>query len=122
MRLACAACVVALAAAPALAQSGASTDPRETEPFVISYRCDSGAVAVRYPAFQHAQREPIQLSFQGRRYAMRLTRSGSGARYVTRDQHLEWWTRGSDEDRHEGTHEAAHGRVVTLKSHARMPR
>ena len=92
-----AAVIAAFVAAPAFAQSAATPDRRETEPFVISYRCDNGAVAVRYPAFQDAQREPIQLSFQGRRYAMRLQRSASGARYVTRDQRLEWWTRGSDE-------------------------
>ena len=92
-----AAFIAVLVAAPAFAQSTAAPDPRETAPFVISYRCDEGGVAVRYPAFQDAQREPIQLSFQGRRYAMRLQRSASGARYVTRDQRLEWWTRGSDE-------------------------
>jgi membrane-bound inhibitor of C-type lysozyme len=91
-----AALIAAFVAAPAFA-SAATPDPRETEPFIVSYRCDNGAVAVRYPAFQHAQREPIQLSFQGRRYAMRLERAASGARYVTRDQRLEWWTRGSDE-------------------------
>jgi len=88
------AAALAGAAGAALAQKP-SEDPRENNPFVLSYRCDGGdAVAVRYPAFKEAKREPITLSWDGRRYAFYLAPSGSGARYVTRDQRLQWWTRG----------------------------
>jgi membrane-bound inhibitor of C-type lysozyme len=89
-----AAATLAGSAADALAQKP-SEDPRENNPFVLAYRCGNGdAVAVRYPAFKDAQREPIQLSWDGKRYTFYLTRSGSGARYVTRDRRLEWWTKG----------------------------
>jgi hypothetical protein len=92
-----AAAIATLAALPAWVEA-APADPRETQPFVIGYRCDGGVgVAVAYPAYRNARREPIRLSFQGRRYAMHLTQTGSGAHYVTRDRRLEWWTRGSDE-------------------------
>ena len=83
-----------LLAAPA---GAADTDAasRETDPFVVAYGCDRGGViAVAYPAYRDAAHEPIRVSFEGRRYLMYGARSGSGARYVTRNQRLEWWTKG----------------------------
>ncbi|HVE48605.1 MAG TPA: MliC family protein [Casimicrobiaceae bacterium] len=85
-----------MVAQAAWAQSSPPADSRETESFVLRYRCDDGlAIAVAYPSYKDANREPIRLSFQGRRYVMHIARSGSGARYVTRNGRLEWWTKGN---------------------------
>ena len=73
-----------------------AADSRETDAFVVSYRCDRGAVAVAYPAYRDAATHPIRFAWQGRNYTMYPARSGSGARYLTRNGQLEWWTRGSD--------------------------
>lgn len=86
--------LAALATAAASAQKPAE-DPRENSPFVVAYRCDGGdAVAVRYPAFKDARTQPITLSWDGRRYTLHHVGTGSGARYLTRDRRLEWWTHG----------------------------
>ena len=86
--------LLALLSAPACAVAADAVD-RETEPFVIAYRCDrDGTIAVAYPAYRDASHEPIRVSFDGRRYVMYVARSGSGARYVTRNNRLEWWTKG----------------------------
>ena len=94
----CVALVLALAAGGARAQTQASADSRETDAFVVSYRCDHGAVAVAvaYPAYRDAATNPIRFAWQGRKYTMYPARSGSGARYLTRNGQLEWWTKGSD--------------------------
>ena len=73
-----------------------AADSRETDAFVVSYRCDRGAVAVAYPAYRDAATHPIRFAWQGRNYTMYPARSGSGARYLTRNGQLEWWTKGSD--------------------------
>jgi membrane-bound inhibitor of C-type lysozyme len=90
-----AAALASLAASAAFAQSPAA-DPRETSAFVVSYRCDRGAVAVAYPALRDAVAQPIRLAWQGRHYVMRSVRSGSGARYVTSNGQLQWWTKGDE--------------------------
>ena len=85
----------ALVAILALPVHAASPDPRETEPFVVTYRCDdSQALAVAYPAFRDASSQPIRLAWRGSRYALYQAPSGSGARYLTRDGRYEWWTKG----------------------------
>jgi membrane-bound inhibitor of C-type lysozyme len=94
------ACVVAvllaLAAGGAHAQAPSSMGDRENDAFVVSYRCDRGAVAVAYPAYRDAATQPVRVAWQGRNYVMYPARSGSGARYVTRNGQLEWWTKGND--------------------------
>ena len=90
------AALLAFVAAGACAQAQPAPDPRETDAFVVSYRCDRGAVAVAYPAYKDAATQPIRLAWQGRHYTMHPARSGSGARYLTRNGQLEWWTKGSD--------------------------
>ena len=84
-----------VASSAVLAQTPAG-DSRETNPFVVSYRCDRGNLAVAYPAYRDAATEPIRLAWQGRTYVMRNVRSGSGARYLTRNGQLEWWTKGNE--------------------------
>ena len=85
----------ALAAISTVLVHAASTDPRETEPFVVTYRCDdSQALAVAYPAFRDASSQPIRLAWMGSRYVLYQAQSGSGARYLTRDRRYEWWTKG----------------------------
>ena len=88
--------LLVLTAGGAHAQGPASTSARETDAFVVSYRCDRGAVAVAYPAYRDAATQPVRVAWQGRNYAMYPARSGSGARYVTRNGQLEWWTKGND--------------------------
>jgi membrane-bound inhibitor of C-type lysozyme len=95
-RARCFACLLALAAGAASAQAQPSTDSRETDAFVVGYRCDRGAVAVAYPAYRDAATRPIRFAWQGRKYTMYPARSGSGARYLTRNGQLEWWTKGRD--------------------------
>jgi len=86
------AALLALAAGAASAQAPS----RETDPFVVSYRCDRGAVVVAYPAYRDASTHPARIAWQGRKYMMYPARSGSGARYVTRNGQLEWWTKGNE--------------------------
>ena len=88
--------VAVVVSGAALAQSPPSSESRETSAFVVSYRCDRGNVAVAYPAYRDAATEPIRLAWQGRNYVMRIVRSGSGARYLTRNGQLEWWTKGNE--------------------------
>ena len=84
-----------VALAIAACATAADAVDRETTPFVVAYHCDrDGAIAVAYPAYRDAAHEPIRVSFEGRRYVMYSARSGSGARYVTRNNRLEWWTKG----------------------------
>jgi membrane-bound inhibitor of C-type lysozyme len=87
--------LLAIVASAAGAQAPAGNS-RETDPFVVSYRCDRGAVAVAYPAYRDAAKQPVRVAWQGRNYVMYPARSGSGARYVARNGQLEWWTKGSD--------------------------
>jgi membrane-bound inhibitor of C-type lysozyme len=52
----------------------------------LAYACESGqSVTVAYPDGATAQ-----VTYKGRAYAMRIARSGSGARYT--GSGLEWWT------------------------------
>ena len=88
--------LLALVAGSGFAYAAHAADSRETDAFVVSYRCDRGAVAVAYPAYRDAATHPIRFAWQGRNYTMYPTRSGSGARYLTRNGQLEWWTKGSD--------------------------
>jgi membrane-bound inhibitor of C-type lysozyme len=88
--------VVALAGFAILPAAAASSDTRETQPFVVTYRCDGAqALAVAYPAFRDAASNPIRLAWQGNRHVLYPARSGSGARYLTRDGRYEWWTKGN---------------------------
>jgi membrane-bound inhibitor of C-type lysozyme len=87
----------ALAAIATMPAHAASSDPRETQPFVLTYRCDdSQAIAVAYPAFRDAASQPIRLAWQQNRYVLYHAPSGSGARYLTRDGRYEWWTKGNE--------------------------
>jgi membrane-bound inhibitor of C-type lysozyme len=80
-----------------LAPAAFAADARETEAFVVSYRCEDGeAIAVGYPAYRDAATEPIRLAWHGRRYVLHPARSGSGARYLTRDGRLQWWSKGDE--------------------------
>ena len=88
--------LLALAAGAAGAQAQPAGGTRETDPFVVSYRCDRGAVAVAYPAYRDAATQPVRVAWQGRNHVMYPARSGSGARYVTRNGQLEWWTKGNE--------------------------
>ena len=88
--------LLALAAGAACAQAQPPGGSRETDPFVVSYRCDRGAVAVAYPAYRDAATQPVRVAWQGRNYLMYPARSGSGARYVARNGQLEWWTKGNE--------------------------
>ncbi len=63
---------------------------------VQNYRCDSGeTIAASYPSTESAT-----VQYKGNGYNMKITVSGSGARYVGGE--LEWWTKGSGPDA-EGT-------------------
>jgi len=89
-----AAAALVLCAAAVSAQKP-SEDPREDHPFVLAYRCDGGdAVAVRYPAFKDVRKQPITLSWDGRRYTLRYVQTAGDARYVTGNRYLEWRLRG----------------------------
>ena len=91
-RLAAAAfAVAALPAPPALAVN----DNPHASAFVVTYRCDGGRwLAVAYPAPFARGTEPVRLSWNGATVAMTSARSGSGARYVSREADLEWWNKG----------------------------
>lgn len=66
-------------------------------PFVIVYRCDGGRfLAVGYPAFRDARTTPIRLSWEGRTRLLSPARAASGARYVSRSDNLQWWSKGND--------------------------
>ena len=88
--------LLAFATAAALAQPPETNASREVDAFVVSYRCDRGAVAVAYPAYRDAATQPIRFAWQGRKYTMYPARSGSGARYLARNGQLEWWTKGNE--------------------------
>ena len=56
---------------------------------VHNYRCDSGeTIVTTYPTTDSAK-----VQYKGSNYNMKITISGSGARYV--GDELEWWTKGS---------------------------
>lgn len=68
----------------------------QSESTVYNYRCDSGeTIAASYPSTESAT-----VQYNGNGYNMKITVSGSGARYVGGE--LEWWTKGSGPDA-EGT-------------------
>ena len=70
---------------------------RGDTPFVVTYHCDRDRwLAIGYPAFKDARREPIRLTWEGRTVELAPTRrTGSGARYVNVRENLEWWSKGN---------------------------
>jgi membrane-bound inhibitor of C-type lysozyme len=88
--------IVALAFVIATPAPVASAETIGERPFVIVYRCDGGRfLAVGYPAFRDARTAPIRLSWDGRTRLLAPARAASGARYVSRADNLQWWSKGN---------------------------
>ena len=88
--------MVGLLLALAAQAPGALAETMGEGAFVIVYRCDGGRfLAVGYPAFRDARTARIHLSWDGRTRLLSPARSASGARYVSRSDNLQWWSKGN---------------------------